>query len=114
MRTTRLRSIIRGKTVMNSGRPGASQVLIGSRKRWALLVENTGADDKPLEYHIRNLDLDKLDLIPGGGLQTRGHPKIELHRPSLGHDLLYPGDESIIAIATDAGLSGIRNYRSWT
>jgi molybdopterin-guanine dinucleotide biosynthesis protein B len=27
-----------------------------------------------------------------------------LHRPSLGHPLLYPGDRQIMAIATDAEL----------
>ena len=79
--------------------------MIGSRQRWALLVENRDADDKPLEYHVRNLDLDKLDLILVEGFKPEVIPKIELHRPSLGHNLLYPDDESIIAIATDAGLS---------
>ena len=30
--------------------------------------------------------------------------KIELHRPALGHPLLYPQDDTVIAIATDAPL----------
>ena len=94
-----------GKDSYELRKAGASQVLIGSRQRWALLVENRDADDKPLEYHVRNLDLDKLDLILVEGFKPEVIPKIELHRPSLGHNLLYPDDESIIAIATDAGLS---------
>ena len=94
-----------GKDSYELRKAGASQVLIGSRKRWALLVENRGEDDKPLEYHIRNLDLDNLDLILVEGFKPEVIPKIELHRPSLGHEFLYPGDESIIAIATDAELS---------
>ncbi len=94
-----------GKDSYELRKAGASQVLIGSRQRWALLVENRDADDKPLEYHVRNLDLDKLDLILVEGFKPEVIPKIELHRPSLGHNLLYPEDESIIAIATDAGLS---------
>ena len=94
-----------GKDSYELRKAGASQVLIGSRKRWALLVENREADDKPLAYHIRNLDLDNLDLILVEGFKPEVIPKIELHRPSLGHDLLYPDDESIIAIATDAGLT---------
>ena len=93
-----------GKDSYELRKAGASQVLIGSRQRWALLVENRDADDKPLEYHVRNLDLDKLDLILVEGFKPEVIPKIELHRPSLGHNLLYPDDESIIAIATDAGL----------
>ena len=94
-----------GKDSYELRKAGASQVLIGSRQRWALLVENRHGDDKPLEYHIRNLDLDNLDLILVEGFKPEVIPKIELHRPSLGHDLLYPGDESIIAIATDAAVS---------
>ena len=93
-----------GKDSYELRKAGASQVLIGSRKRWALLVENRDGDDKPLEHHIRNLDLDNLDLILVEGFKPEAIPKIELHRPSLGHDLLYPGDESIIAVATDAEL----------
>ena len=64
-----------GKDSYELRKAGASQVLIGSRQRWALLVENRDADDKPLEYHVRNLDLDKLDLILVEGIQTRGHPQ---------------------------------------
>ena len=94
-----------GKDSYELRKAGASQVLIGSRKRWALLVENPTGDDKPLEHHIRNLDLENLDLVLVEGFKPEAIPKIELHRPSLGHDLLYPGDESIIAVATDAELS---------
>ena len=94
-----------GKDSYELRKAGASQVLIGSRQRWALLVENRQGKDKPLEYHIRNLDLDNLDLILVEGFKPEAIPKIELHRPSLGHDLLYPDDDSIIAIATDAALS---------
>ncbi len=98
-----------GKDSYELRKAGASQVLIGSRKRWALLVEHQDEDDKPrdkpLEYHIRHLDLEHLDLILVEGFKPEAIPKIELHRPSLGHDLLYPGDESIIAVATDAELS---------
>ncbi len=94
-----------GKDSYELRKAGASQVLIGSDKRWALLVEHQDEDDKPqdkpLAYHLRHLDLEHLDLILVEGFKPEAIPKIELHRPSLGHDLLYPGDESIIAVATD-------------
>ena len=93
-----------GKDSYELRKAGASQVLIGSKKRWALLVETPAGDDKPLEHHVRNLDLDNLDLILVEGFKPEAIPKIELHRPSLGHELLHPGDESIIAIATDGEL----------
>ncbi len=94
-----------GKDSFELRKAGASQVLIGSKKRWALLVENPREDERALEDHIRRLDLDNLDLILVEGFKPEAMPKIELHRPDLGHDLLYPHDESIIAIATDSALS---------
>lgn len=94
-----------GKDSYELRKAGASQVLIGSRKRWALIVENDDKDDKPLEYHLQNLEKDKLDLVLVEGFKPELIPKIELHRPSLGKSLLFPEDESIIAIATDAELN---------
>ena len=91
-----------GKDSYELRKAGANQVLIGSRKRWALISENLDRQDKSLEYHINNLDLDNLDLVLVEGFKPEIIPKIELHRPSLGKKLLFPEDESIIAIATDA------------
>ncbi len=93
-----------GKDSYELRKAGASQVLIGSRKRWALITENRDEQDKALEYHVRNLDLDHLDLVLVEGFKPELIPKIELHRPVLGKDLLFPGDDSIIAIATDTDL----------
>ena len=39
------------------------------------------------------------------GFKTHDIPKIELHRPSLGHPLLCVHDKNIIAIATDSKLT---------
>ena len=93
-----------GKDSYELRKAGANQVLIGSRKRWALIVENHATDDKPLEYHLENLDQDNLDLILVEGFKPEIIPKIELHRPSLGKPLLFPQDDSIIAIAIDGDL----------
>ena len=93
-----------GKDSYELRKAGANQVLIGSRKRWALITENSDKKDKTLEYHVRNLDLENLDLVLVEGFKPEIIPKIELHRPVLGKDLLFPGDSSIIAIATDEKL----------
>ena len=96
-----------GKDSYELHKAGANQVLIGSRKRWALISENKDKQDKSLEYHVNNLDLANLDLVLVEGFKPEIIPKIELHRPSLGKDLLFPDDESIIAIATDIEVPGI-------
>jgi molybdopterin-guanine dinucleotide biosynthesis adapter protein len=91
-----------GKDSYELRKAGANQVLIGSRQRWALITENIDKQDKSLEYHVNNLDLDNLDLVLVEGFKPEIIPKIELHRPSLGKDLLFPNDDSIIALALDA------------
>jgi len=93
-----------GKDSYELRKAGAHQVLIGSRKRWALITENTDRIDKPLEYHVNHLDLANLDLVLVEGFKPEAIPKIELHRPQLGNKLLFPMDPSIIAIATDGVL----------
>lgn len=93
-----------GKDSYELRKAGANQVLIGSRKRWALITENQDMQDKSLEYHVKNLDLANLDLVLVEGFKPEIIPKIELHRPSLGKDLLFPHDDSIIAVATDTDL----------
>ena len=94
-----------GKDSHRLRKAGASQVLIGSSQRWALMVENEIKDNQPLENHIKNMDLDHLDLILVEGFKLAGIPKIEIHRPSLGNAPLFPDDENIIAIATDGDIA---------
>ena len=98
-----------GKDSYELRKAGASQVLIGSRKRWALITENEDMQDKSLQYYISNLDLSNLDLVLVEGFKPEVIPKIELHRPSLSKELLFPNDDSIIAIATDAKVENTNN-----
>lgn len=94
-----------GKDSHRLRKAGASQVLIGSRQRWALMVENDIKEQQPVESHIKHMDMEKLDLILVEGFKLADIPKIEIHRSSLGHPPLFPEDKNIIAIATDAALN---------
>jgi molybdopterin-guanine dinucleotide biosynthesis protein MobB len=95
-----------GKDSYEIRKVGASQMLIGSKHRWALMVEQDEEDQaKRLEEYISHLDQDKLDLILVEGFKPEAIPKIELHRPSLRNPLISSSDSSVIAIATDAPLS---------
>jgi len=94
-----------GKDSYEIRKAGANQVLIGSKQRWALMVEQDEEDAKTrLEEYIAQLDQDKLDLILVEGFKPEAIPKIELHRPSLSHPLISSSDNSVIAIATDEPL----------
>jgi molybdopterin-guanine dinucleotide biosynthesis adapter protein len=84
---------------------GASQMLVSSRQRWALMVEiETPREEPRLSDMLPHLDASCLDLILVEGFKHERIPKIELYRPSLGHPLLFPEDETVIAVATDAPL----------
>ncbi len=81
---------------------GASQTLVASAKRWALVHElEEEPGDNYLAQLLGQLDLNSLDLVIVEGFKRAPIPKIELHRPSLGHPLLFPHDPNIVALATD-------------
>ena len=80
-------------------------MLISSRRRWALMVERPADREPPLDEVLLELDQELLDLILVEGFKHERFPKIELHRPSIGRPLLYPRDDTIVAIATDAPLA---------
>ena len=93
-----------GKDSYELRQAGASQVLVGSRQRWALMMEMPKPPRDALAFYLDRLDRTTLDLVLVEGFKPESIPKIELHRPSLGKPLLYLEDGDIIAIATDAPL----------
>jgi molybdopterin-guanine dinucleotide biosynthesis adapter protein len=93
-----------GKDSYELRKAGAVQTLVASRKRWALVTERGDGDEPRLSDLLSQLDWNVLDFILVEGFKAERFPKIELYRPRLGHPLLHPNDDSIIAIATDAPL----------
>jgi molybdopterin-guanine dinucleotide biosynthesis adapter protein len=75
---------------------GATEVLITSSTRWALQHELRGAAEPDLETLIAHMS--PVDLLLVEGFKRHPHPKLELLRPSLGKEPLYPGDPLICAI----------------
>ncbi|UCC55781.1 MAG: molybdopterin-guanine dinucleotide biosynthesis protein B, partial [Gammaproteobacteria bacterium] len=91
-----------GKDSYELRKAGARQMLVASSRRWALVTEADSKDEPQLDDLIGRLDLEKVDLVLVEGFKHVPFTRIELHRPALGHPLLYPEDRNIIAIATDA------------
>jgi molybdopterin-guanine dinucleotide biosynthesis protein B len=81
---------------------GATEVLIGSRRRWALVHELRGEKETPLAALARKLS--PVDLVLIEGYKREPHPKLEIHRASLGLPLLATDDPAIVAIASDVTL----------
>ena len=90
-----------GKDSYELRKAGASQVLVGSDHRWALVVENDAPKEPTLTDLLDKLYWDALDLVIVEGFKKAPIPKIEIHRPSLRQPLLATHDPYIIAVATD-------------
>ncbi|AVF65572.1 bifunctional molybdopterin-guanine dinucleotide biosynthesis adaptor protein MobB/molybdopterin molybdotransferase MoeA [Vibrio alginolyticus] len=90
-----------GKDSYRLRKAGASQMLIASRNRFALMTETPEAEAE-FEYLLTRFDEDMLDVVLVEGCKNIAFPKIELHREEVGKPWLYPNDENIIAIASDS------------
>ena len=91
-----------GKDSFELRKAGADQVLVGSDRRWALIVENDIPKEPSLSDLVSNLHSESIDLVIVEGFKLAAIPKIEVYRPSLGHPLLAADDPHVVAIATDA------------
>lgn len=81
---------------------GATQVIVGSQKRWALMVETPDREETlTLASLIRNLHTQELDLVLIEGFKLENIPKIEVFRPTLGKLSLADASKGFLAIATD-------------
>lgn len=78
---------------------GASEVLVSSENRWALMHELRGAPEPNLPELLGHLS--DVDIVLVEGFKRDHHPKIEIHRSKVGKPLLHPSDTHIIGIAAD-------------
>jgi molybdopterin-guanine dinucleotide biosynthesis protein B len=93
-----------GKDSFELRQAGASPVMLCSSRRRVIMTDHSVSRDPSLDEELFHLNQTELDLLLVEGFKHEVFPKLELHRPSLGHPLLYPGDRQIMAIATDAEL----------
>lgn len=93
-----------GKDSWRHRAAGAHEVLIAAGRRWALLHENHGAEPDLADLLPR---LAPVDLVLVEGYKASPHPKLEVHRPSLGKPPLWPGRPDIAAVAADGPLPGL-------
>jgi len=91
-----------GKDSFRHREAGASQVLLASRNRIALMHELRGADEPSLETLLAQLA--PVDLVLVEGYKRDAHPKIEAHRAVTGNPLIAPDDPTIRAVAADTAL----------
>lgn len=88
-----------GKDSFEHRRAGASEVMIASEKRWALMHEHRGGAEPDAKALIA--EITPVDLVLIEGFKTHAHPKLEIYRSTLDKPLLYPEDPLIVAVASD-------------
>jgi len=94
-----------GKDSHEHRRAGASEVLVASANRWALMHEHRGAPEPTLDELITKLS--PVDLVLVEGFKRHAHMKLEVHRPSLGKPLLATEDPWVVGVASDARLPAL-------
>lgn len=94
-----------GKDSYELRKAGANPVMLSSSDRRAIVMERRVIEEPVLAEELTYFDQTDLDLILVEGFKRERLPKIELHRPVLGKPLLFPNDDTIVAIATDAELA---------
>jgi len=88
-----------GKDSWAHRQAGASEVLISSAKRWALLHELRDEPEAALPELLARLS--PVDLVIVEGFKRDPHAKLEIYRAANGKPPLHPDDPSIVAIASD-------------
>ena len=95
-----------GKDSFEHRAAGASEVMVSSARRWALMHELRGAPESTLEELVRRMS--PVDLLIVEGFKAHAHDKLEVHRASLGKPLLSPSDPHVVAVASDGPLAGLQ------
>jgi molybdopterin-guanine dinucleotide biosynthesis adapter protein len=93
-----------GKDSWRHREAGATEIMVASANRWALMHEHRGAAEPPLSALLQHMS--PVDLVLVEGFKRETHAKLEVHRTAIGKPLLCKDDPSIVAIASDAQLAG--------
>lgn len=91
-----------GKDSYRHRAAGATEVLLASRNRFALMHELRSEDEPPLSMLLEKLA--PVDLILVEGYKRDSHPKVEAHRAETGNPLIAPEDPTVRAVASDTPL----------
>jgi molybdopterin-guanine dinucleotide biosynthesis protein B len=88
-----------GKDSYEHRMAGATEVLVASDQRFALMHELRGAPEPPLGELLGKLA--PVDLVLSEGFKRDAHPKLEVHRAANAKPLIYPDDIQIKALVSD-------------
>jgi molybdopterin-guanine dinucleotide biosynthesis protein MobB len=88
-----------GKDSFRHRQAGASEVVVASSQRWALLHENRGEPEARLDSLLARLS--PCDLVLVEGFKAEAHQKLEVYRRACAEPPLVLVDPSLQALVTD-------------
>ena len=91
-----------GKDSYRHREAGATEVLVASAARWALMHEQRGELEASAAELMRHMT--PVDLLIVEGFKREDHDKLEIHRRETGQPLIYPGDPHVVAVLSDEPL----------
>lgn len=93
-----------GKDSFRARAAGATQVLVASHRRWALMAEEPSPENEPsLARLLARFTPGQIDVVLVEGFAHEAYPKIEVYRPSHGAPpKCWPDDPDVVALAADA------------
>jgi molybdopterin-guanine dinucleotide biosynthesis protein B len=94
-----------GKDSYEHRQAGATEVMVSSANRWALMHEHRGAPEPSAQELLAQMS--PVDLIIIEGFKKEEHAKLEVYRPSVGKPPLHREDPHIVAVACDVALEGL-------
>ena len=94
-----------GKDSFRHRQAGASEVLVSSSSRWALMHELREDAEPGMEDLIKHMT--EVDLLLIEGFKDHKYDKLEIYRESTGKPLRCTEDEGIVAVACDRSLEGL-------
>ena len=88
-----------GKDSYEHRKAGASEVMVSSARRWALMHEHQGAGEATVEELVGRMT--PVDLLLIEGFKAHEHDKLEVYRRAIGKPLLCLSDPRVVAVASD-------------
>ena len=94
-----------GKDSWRHRQQGATEVMVASSRRWALMHEHRKDREPGLDTLLKHMM--PVDLVLVEGFKEGDFPKLEVYRAEVGKPLLCREDKNIVALASDAKVAGV-------
>jgi molybdopterin-guanine dinucleotide biosynthesis adapter protein len=94
-----------GKDSFEHRKAGATEVMVGSAKRWALIHELAEQEEPTMDELVALMT--PVDLLLVEGFKRDQHAKIEVHRAATKKPLICENDPTVIAVASDEPLPSL-------